>query len=307
MVVHWRNELELDELIDRWPEDRRFELLVVDNSRSLRELAPPAQLLRPTRNLGFAGGVNRGWHEARGQVIVLLNPDAWPETEALDQLLEGFAKYPAAAGVVPALIGLDGGSQHAWQLRTLPSPWKLLAQTLLLPTGDGSPQMPPAGSVIEQPAAAALALRRSALESIGGLDEGFFPAWFEDVDLAQRLRQVGLELRYHPAARFVHGLGRSVPQLGYGPFLWVYYRNLVRYLRLYHGSVWALLARLCLPCGLALRLTLLPLRRPRRAASRAAAAGGLMTALGGALSGWRWPSSLAKRFAPSTNAAGEVE
>ncbi len=298
VVVHWRNETELEELIERWPEDPRFELLVVDNSLSLSDLTPPARLLKPSRNLGFAGGANLGWKAAQAPSIVLLNPDAWPQAGALDELIEGLASYPEAAGLVPALFSPDGSSQHAWQLRTLPALWKLLAQTVLLPTGDGAQQPPEPGSVIEQPAAAALALRRSALASIGGLDEGFYPAWFEDVDLAQRLRRAGLELRYHPAARFTHGLGRSVPRLGYGPFLWVYYRNLSRYLKLYHGSGWAWLAKLSLPVGMVLRLALLPLRRPRRAASRSEAARGLVAALRGALSGWRRPEQLAARFAP---------
>lgn len=302
VVVHWRNERELAELISRWPADSRFELLVVDNSHTLDELPPPARLLRPERNLGFAGGINRGWRQARGAAVLLLNPDAWPEPDSLDQLLEGLARYPEAAGLVPALFGPGGDSQHSWQLRQLPSPWKLVAQTLLLPVGDGARQVPAAGSAIQQPAAAALVVRRSALERVGGLDEGFYPAWFEDVDLAQRLARAGLAMRYHPAARFVHGLGRSVPQLGYGTFLWVYYRNLVRYLRLHHGGAWALLARISLPLGLLLRLALLPLRRPRRAASRRDAAAGLLTALGGALSGWRWPAELATGSLPGKDA-----
>jgi GT2 family glycosyltransferase len=156
---------------------------------------------------------------------------------------------------------------------------------------------PPSGAPVEQPAAAALALRKSAVEEIGGLDAGFWPAWFEDVDLARRLAAAGQRVRYWPAARFRHGLGSTVPRLGYGPFLWIYDRNLVRYLRKHHGAGWALAARVLLVLGILLRLVLLPLRRPQRAASRREAFRGLFLVLAGVLSGWRWPRRLVEATA----------
>ncbi|HEY6320496.1 MAG TPA: hypothetical protein VJA16_02930, partial [Thermoanaerobaculia bacterium] len=159
--------------------------------------------------------------------------------------------------------------------------------------GTGLAAEPPPGTAVEQPAAAALARRRQALADAGGLDERFHPAWFEDVDLARRLRQLGGVLLYWPAARFRHALGSTVPRLGYGPFLWIYYRNLERYLAKHHGAAWALAARASLAAGLAIRLPLVPLRRPRRAASRRDAAAGLLLAIAGALSGWRLPRRLA--------------
>jgi GT2 family glycosyltransferase len=122
---------------------------------------------------------------------------------------------------------------------------------------------------------------------VGGLDAAFFPAWFEDVDLARRLCDRGLPVLYWPAARFRHALGSTVPRLGYGPFLSVYYRNLVRYLRKHHGRGWALAARAALAPGTILRLAALLARKPKRAASRRQAAAGLLGLLRDALLGWR--------------------
>jgi GT2 family glycosyltransferase len=308
-VVHWRDEAGLAALTAAWPGgDPRFELVVVDNSGSAPALAPkpeaapelpytsPVRLLRPGRNLGFAGGVNAGVAASRAPLLLLLNPDAVPEPGALERLVEGFAAHPEAAGLAPRLTGDDQQPQFAWQLRRLPSAWNLLRQTLPWPIagrGTGLAAEPPPGTAVEQPAAAALALRRQALADAGGLDERFHPAWFEDVDLARRLRQRGGVLLYWPAARFRHALGSTVPRLGYGPFLWIYYRNLERYLAKHHGAAWALAARAGLAAGLAIRLPLVPLRRPRRAASRRDAAAGLLLALAGALSGWRLPRRLA--------------
>ncbi|MCP4659998.1 MAG: glycosyltransferase family 2 protein [bacterium] len=298
VVVHWRNERQLAELLDAWPDEPRCELLVIDNSSSLGELPPPVRYIDPGGNLGFAGGVNRGVEAARAPWVLLVNPDVRPQGGAVERLLDSLDRFSDAAGVVPALVGADGEPQYRWQLRPLPSPASLLLHTLFLAGVRGPRREPERGAVIEQPAGAALVVRRSVLVEIGGLDAGFYPAWFEDVDLARRLRGAGHRLVYEPASRWVHATGGSVPELGYGPFLWVYYRNLMRYLRIHHGGVWSLLGRCMLPLGMGLRILLLPLRRPRRAAGRAAAAAGLAAVIAGALSGWRRPRSYLQRFSP---------
>jgi len=297
VVVHWRNEDLLAELAAAWPRDPRFELIVVDNGSSA-PLPAGVRILRPGRNLGFAGGANFGVAAARGAILLILNPDAVPEGGALERLLEGFAAFPEAAGLAPRLVGPGGEPQNAWQLRRLPSARQVLLQVFPFTGTTGATEEPPAGTPVEQPAAAALAFRRQALAAVGGFDDGFHPAWFDDVDLARRLRDLGLVLRYWPAARFRHGLGSTVPRLGYGPFLWIYYRNLTRYLRKHHGPAWALAARMALVPGVAVRLLALPLRRPRRARSRGEAARGLLLVLAGALTGWTRPRHLVERAAP---------
>ena len=194
--------------------------------------------------------------------------------------------------MAPRLLGPKGEPQAAWQLRKIPSAWECLTHALPVPGAWRKEPEPPAGAVIEQPAAAALALRRTALEKVDGFDEGFYPAWFEDVDLARRLKQAGLQLRYWPAARFRHRLGSTVPRLGYGLFLFIYYRNLTRYLGKHHGRGWALALRAALIPGMIFRLLALPFRRPNRAASRREALAGLLGVLLGALSGWTRPRRL---------------
>ncbi|MCP3959975.1 MAG: glycosyltransferase family 2 protein [bacterium] len=303
VVVHWRDEEHLGELLAAWPREEAFELLVVDNSdtlgeRTVGESQSPARRISPGRNLGFAGGVNRGVADARAPIVLILNADARPRAGALQAIVTAFDEFPDATGIVPALVDADGGSQHRWQLQPLPTPWTLLLQTFFLAGRRGPREEPARGTPVEQPAAAALALRTEPLRRLGGLDERFYPAWFEDVDLAHRLAAGGHRLIYEPGARFVHAGGAAVPTLGYGPFLWIYYRGLERYLRLHHAAVWSFLARLTLPAGMLARLALLPLRRPRRASSRRHAAAGLLAVVAGAASGWRRPAGYARRFSP---------
>lgn len=293
IVVAWRAAGDVAELVAEWPRDPRFELVIVDQDGDLPALlgSLPAgmRLLTPGRNLGFAGGSNFGARAALSEHLLFLNPDARPAAGALAALALAFDRWPQAAGLVPRLIGFDGATQSVWQLRRLPTPHALLAHALFWNPGGGPAVEPPAGTPIEQPAAAALALRRSVFAAVGGFDEQFFPAWFEDVDLARRLADRGHPLLYLPAALFRHRQGSSVAGLGYGPFLAAYDRNLCRYLEKHHGHGWALAFRaLAGPAALA-RLILVPLRRPARAASRGEAARALIQVARGSLSGWSTP------------------
>jgi len=289
IAVNWHSEDHVEELIRAWPKDARFELIVVDNSSTLLTSYEGVQVLRPGKNLGFAGAANLGCQHTQATVVLVLNADASPTGSALQALLEGFKRWPDAAGLAPRLVGLDGQPQTKWQLRSLPSVWTLLLQTLLIPAGAGAATEPEAGTEIEQPAAATLALRRKVLIEMGGFDEDFFPAWFEDVDLAARLKRRGIKIRYCPTAAFNHHLGASVTPLGYGHFLWIYYKNLCRYLEKHHGFGWAMAARLLLSMAAPTRIILLPLRKPKRAADRRSAARGLIDLACGATSNWRRP------------------
>jgi GT2 family glycosyltransferase len=113
---------------------------------------------------------------------------------------------------------------------------------------------------VEQPAAAALAVRRTVFREIGGFDPSFTPAWWEDVDLCRRLASRG-RIFYVPGARFEHAGGAAMKHLGYDRFLPIYYRNAIRYWRKSAGAPAALAFRLLLIAGLTIRLALLPFRR----------------------------------------------
>jgi GT2 family glycosyltransferase len=298
LVVHWRSPRALDRLLTSWPADSRYGLIVVDNSGELTvESREGLRILRPGANLGFAGGVNRALEMARAPYVLLLNPDAHPHAGAVEQMARALDAHPEWAGAAPRLVGENGDLQYEWQLRPLPRPGGLLRQVFFLRGVARARTEPLPGAAIEQPAGAALLLRRSTLLELGGLDASFFPAWFEDVDLCARLARRGLTLHYWPGAVFVHGLGGSLEALGYGAFLWIYYRNLVRYLRKHHGGAWAAAALVCLPAAALARALLLPLRRPRRAQSRRDALRGLAGLALGAATGFRAPAKLERAFA----------
>jgi hypothetical protein len=103
-------------------------------------------------------------------------------------------------------------------------------------------------------------LRREAVEAVGGLDEAFQPAWFEDVDLCRRLRSAGWRVLHVPDARVVHRGGVAMQALGLRNFSRAWYRNLLRYVRKHHGLLSSLCCRGLIVSGMALRVVAVLLR-----------------------------------------------
>src|SRR5690606_20317112 len=158
---------------------------------------PTVTLIASPVNLGFAGGVNAGVHASATPWVLVLNPDVVVDEAAVTRLLDGATSAAAgASGRVGAagacLTGADGHPQAGFAVRRFPTLATLAVDLLLVD------QLWPRNPVtmrylaadldltidqdVEQPAAACLLVRREAFDAVGGFDEGFHPAWFEDVD-----------------------------------------------------------------------------------------------------------------------------
>lgn len=150
-------------------------------------------------NLGFIGSCNRGAAVARGRYIVFLNNDTQVQAGCLDALLALFKLKPDAGMVGSRLIYPNGRQQEAgcilsadgsaWNYGHLDDPYK-----------------PQYGYVreVDYCSGAALAIPRSLFERLGGFDAVFSPAYYEDADMAMRVRASGYKVYYQPFARVVH-------------------------------------------------------------------------------------------------------
>lgn len=277
VLVTWDPGEELSRCLHSLAESRvkcspNLELIVVDNGsksfpvQEIRDFWPEALVCRNKKNVGFARAANMGAKAASGNVLLFLNPDTEAVGDPFTPLLRGFAQSPQVVALAPRLIPANETDQ-SFQLRRLPS-WGQVVRELLLfdklfPNNrffrrdrylqqDRSLPFP-----VEQPAAAALAVRREVFWRIGGFDERFFPAWFEDVDLSVRLLQQGIIL-FWPESCFTHRGGVAKEALGYDRFLPVYYRNALRFWQKHHGQLAAMIYRGLLALGMALRAMSIP-------------------------------------------------
>jgi N-acetylglucosaminyl-diphospho-decaprenol L-rhamnosyltransferase len=227
------------------------EIIVVDNASGDQsaELVerdfPRVRLVASPRNLGFAGGVNLARRSASAPLLLLLNPDAEARPGAIDRLADSLDGMPDVAAVAGRLVNADDSPQSGFNVRRLPTLASLAVDLLFLdhlwPDNPVTARYyardldPDSSADVEQPAAACLMVRAEVFDRIGGMDERFYPAWFEDVDLCRRILNAGRRIRYEPAATFVHRGGVARDTLGAQAFLRTFHANMVRYVQKHHG------------------------------------------------------------------------
>lgn len=189
----------------------RFEAIVVDNASSdgsaQEDLLPDERfrLVRLSENTGFAAANNLGARLGQGRWLVTLNPDAYPRPEWLAGLLAGAARHPDAAMFASTqLVAADpdkiDGAGDVYSL------WGLAWRGA---QGWPAGSRPAEGECFGPCAAAAMYHRRRFLD-LGGFDEDFF-CYFEDVDLAFRMRLAGERCVYLPEAVVLHTGGGVSP------------------------------------------------------------------------------------------------
>jgi GT2 family glycosyltransferase len=106
-------------------------------------------------------------------------------------------------------------------------------------------------------------IRRDAFDAVGGFDEQFHPAWYEDVDFCLRLKAGGWQIYFAPKAEFLHEGGYSREMLGSERYAQAYYSNQLRYARKHLGAAARLAVRASIAAGMVGRM----IRRPRDAAA----------------------------------------
>ena len=270
LIVTWNSERWIDRCLRSLPaacEGLAYEVVVYDNASTDKTLSllpeDATRVIRSKQNDGFAAGTNRAIEQSLGPYVFLLNPDCDLDPRALTVLCDFLDHNPNAAAAAPLLVGEGGGSQREFQLRRLPTLRALAAEALLvnkmLPRNratahyryrDLDLSVPVR---IEQPAAAALLVRRSVFEEIGPFDEQFSPAWFEDVDYCRRLAQAKKELFVVPAATARHVGGASLEHMSYSTFIDLWYRNMWRYARKWFSPSRAEALRLAVIAGMLMR------------------------------------------------------
>ena len=284
VIVNWNSGALLENcvrtLLAHSPE---CQIVVVDNASAdssmnfLDRTGKDLLILRNSRNAGFAAANNLGWRESGGDIILFLNPDieCLPgSVRSLEQTLTG---DPAIWAVGGRLIGPSGKSQTGFNVRSFPTIGSVASEMFFLDEiwpgnpwshavrpGDGGLPLD-----VDQPAAACLMVSRTALESIGGFDEMFYPAWFEDVDLCLRIRTRGGRILFQPNARFLHHGGYTLGRISRQDFLESFHTNQIRYFRKHYGARTATSVRWIISLGLFLRAGLSMLHSPHTEMSRA--------------------------------------
>ncbi len=148
-------------------------------------------------NLGFGQATNEGVARARGEVVVLLNDDATVRPRWLDELVGTFDRRPRAGIVGSTFLAPDGALQEAGGII-----WRS-ATAERVGAGD-LPEDHCYERRVDYCSAASLAIRRQVWDALGGFDDRFYPAYYEDADLCLRAAELGWETWYQPLSIVSH-------------------------------------------------------------------------------------------------------
>lgn len=197
--------------------DVSFEVIVVDNPHPDRsDVAPRSPrsdlllttagvvLVTPDRNLGFGGGCELGALHATAPILGFVNPDTLFSAGWLEPLLLLVSSVHAPGTpviVAPTLLDPDGSVQEIGQT--------LFADGHTAPNVVGLTDS--AVATVDYASAACWIVRRDDHERLGGFDPAYHPAYFEDVDLALRVRRRGGRTLVHQDVTVTHHRGSGTP------------------------------------------------------------------------------------------------
>ncbi len=189
---------------------RSFEIIIVDDTSSDETLLASLVLygairvVRNTSNLGFVRTCNAGAAVARGKYLLFLNNDTLVKENWLDALVDTFEQVPNIGIAGSRLLFPDGTLQEAggiiWRLGDGRN-W-----------GRGGNPTDLAFSYlrdVDWVSCAALMIERPLFEALNGFDELYVPAYYEDTDLAFRVRALGKRVVVQPASDIIHLEGVS--------------------------------------------------------------------------------------------------
>ncbi len=214
-----------------------FEVLVVDNNsvdgslEMLKEKFPQTTVIANKDNKGFSKANNQGIKKAKGEYVLLLNPDTVVEENTFKLCCDYMDSNPKSGGLGVKM--LDGkGNFLPESKRGLPTPsvafYKIFGLSSLFPKSEKFGQYhlghlsKDENHKIEILSGAFMMMRMSVLDKIGLLDESFF-MYGEDIDLSYRITQAGYTNHYFSETQIIHYKGESTKKSSIN-YVFVFYR-----------------------------------------------------------------------------------
>jgi len=165
-----------------------------DETETLLSRIAGVRVLRSSSNAGFLTGCNRGGEVARGRTLLLLNSDAFLRPGSLDAALRTLDSAPDIGAVGGRLILPSGRLQEAGSIIWSDASCLGYARGLDAEAGEAMFRRN-----VDYCSGACLLTLRTLWDRLGGFDEAYAPAYYEETDYCLRLRAEGYRVVYEPA------------------------------------------------------------------------------------------------------------
>lgn len=235
------------------------EIIVVDGAsfdgcgEMLAREFPAVQFIQSPDNVGFARANNLGARSAKGEFLLLLNPDTEFTHDTIRIMLEGLQSLPQAGALGCRLLNADGTLQttsvmpfptilnqllDSEHLRMKFRHWRMWGMSALYAD-------PPVPAEVEALSGACILIRRKVFEQVGGFSEQFF-MYSEDLDLGYKIKRAGHPAYYYPGTTLIHYGGGSSTQAVSNFSAIMLRKSTHLYFRIHHGAVKAAAYRLAM-------------------------------------------------------------
>ena len=181
-----------------------FEIIIVDNAsedksyRKCKEKFERTRIIENGKNLGYCEGNNIGIREAKGDYIVILNPDTIVESNCIEELISAYSKFGEGL-YQPKILSLN-------EKQVLQSTGNMLhvfgfgfAKDKGRKDGEGDEEIKKIGYA----SGTCLFTSRNVLDKVGLLDSFLF-LYHDDLDLGWRASQIGINSYYVPKSKIYH-------------------------------------------------------------------------------------------------------
>lgn len=223
IIVNWYSKEYLRNCLASIPGS--VEVVVIDNGsndgcgRMLEEHYPSVRFIQSPKNVGFAAANNRAALEATGDAFLFLNPDTELGADVIPRMLAYLRSLPDVGLLGCRLLNSDGTLQvscvqaiptianQVLDSNQLRARWPRSSLWGTAPLWEPGEEPREVGAV----SGACLMVERGVFERVGGFTEDYF-MYGEDIDLAAKVRRIGLRNYYAPAVTVIHHGGNSSAQ-----------------------------------------------------------------------------------------------
>jgi GT2 family glycosyltransferase len=244
----------------------QIEVFVVDNHsvdgscEMVKRKFPEVILIENKENIGFSKANNQAIKRAKGEYVLLLNPDTVVQEDTFERVVAFMDMHADAGGVGVKMI--DGkGHFLPESKRSLPTPqvafYKMFGMATLFPKSKrfGKYHL---GYLdknnthqIEVLSGAFMMLRKAVLDKIGLLDEDYF-MYGEDIDLSYRITQAGYKNYYFADTTIIHYKGESTKRTSIN-YVFVFYRAMIIFAQKHYSTKHAQLFSLLINMAIYIR------------------------------------------------------
>lgn len=231
-----------------------YEIIFVDNASSDESVSflekanreERIKLIKSAKNLGFGQGNNLGVKNAKGEFILIMNPDIFVAENTADKMVSYLEKHPEIAILGPKLVYHNGQIQESCRrfmtfsdliikrtfLKRFPV-FKKRVGNYLMKDFDHSKIC-----AVDFLVGACYLMRKKVFDELSGFDKRYF-LFMEDVDLCQKAHLKGYKVVYFPEAEFIHSHKRlsdgSVLRLIFRKVFWHHLISSLKYFWRWRG------------------------------------------------------------------------